>query len=236
MGEPGGDSGATDDAAATQAYPPAPSGAITPAGTDGAPAKLAWWRRGWGVAAIGVVCLLIGLGIGASGSSKKKEPAKPTPAQLAAAAVVTKEHLHEEGVARAATEKREAAERAAQARAAARVASKEAAERHHEEAQEHAAEARKHAEESKTFTGNGSENLGTINVTTASTLHWSCPGCTVFGINAATSGYTATIGVDSSNHSEGVTAVEPGTYHSVDVISDEGESASGWTIHITPSE
>jgi hypothetical protein len=87
----------------------------------------------------------------------------------------------------------------------------------------------------QTFTGSGTENLGTINVPVASTLHWSCPGCSVFSITGQTSSYSQTIAVDSSSSTSGVTAVEPGTYHSVSVISDEGASGgSGWTITISP--
>jgi hypothetical protein len=87
-------------------------------------------------------------------------------------------------------------------------------------------------ERPQTFTGAGSENLGTISVTSPSTLEWTCRGCLVFGLNGATSDYSATIGIDSSSHSSGVTAVEPGTYKSVSVIADEGETNAGWTIHI----
>ncbi len=85
------------------------------------------------------------------------------------------------------------------------------------------------------FTGSGTENLGTINVPVASTLHWSCPSCSVFSVTAHTSSYTQTIAVDSSSRTSGVTAVEPGTYGEAQVISDEGASGgSGWTITISP--
>lgn len=87
----------------------------------------------------------------------------------------------------------------------------------------------------QTFTGNGTENLGTINVPVASTLHWSCPGCAVFSITGQTSSYAQTIAVDSSSSTSGSSAVEPGTYHGVEVISDEGVSGgSGWTVTISP--
>lgn len=84
------------------------------------------------------------------------------------------------------------------------------------------------------YSGNGSENLGTITVSQPSTLKWSCSGCLVFAIDGSTPDYSATIGVDSEHHSSGVTAVEPGTYHSVNVTADEGETNEGWTITITP--
>jgi hypothetical protein len=89
-------------------------------------------------------------------------------------------------------------------------------------------------EKPQTFKGAGTENLGTINVTAPSTLEWNCAGCLVFSIDGATSDYSATIAVDSSDRSQGVTAVEPGTYKSVDVIADEGERNAGWTIEVRP--
>jgi hypothetical protein len=82
------------------------------------------------------------------------------------------------------------------------------------------------------FKGNGDENLGTISVSTPSTLHWSCRSCSVFSVVG--SGGTVYIGVDSQEHTSGVTAVEPGTYHSVGVTVDEGEGSTGWTITISP--
>jgi hypothetical protein len=86
----------------------------------------------------------------------------------------------------------------------------------------------------QTFKGNGVENVGTINVSTASTLHWSCPGCSIFSVTGSAGG-GAVIALDSQNHSSGVTAVEPGTYHSVDVQAyAEGGVAGEWTITITP--
>jgi hypothetical protein len=84
----------------------------------------------------------------------------------------------------------------------------------------------------QTFRGNGTANLGTINVPTASTLTWTCPGCSVFGVDAIATSGTASIGVASQNHSDGVTAVEPGTYKSVSVIADEEGSGRGWTITV----
>jgi hypothetical protein len=85
----------------------------------------------------------------------------------------------------------------------------------------------------QTFKGNGSENLGVINVPTASTLNWTCQGCSVFGVDGISTSGTGAIAVASQNHSEGVTAVEPGTYKSVSVIADEEESRQGWSITIT---
>jgi hypothetical protein len=90
--------------------------------------------------------------------------------------------------------------------------------------------------EPQTFKGSGSENLGTISVSVPSTLHWSCSSCNVFGANAISTSGTETITVDAPGRTSGVTAVEPGTYHSVGVIANETEAGSGWTITITPGQ
>lgn len=203
--------------------------------------RLSWWRRGWGVAAIGVVCLLIGIGIGSAGSSStnKSKPA-PTPAQLAAQAAANKERVQQEAVAKAtanrervATEKKEAAEHAAEHRAQVRREQHEADERRHEEAKEHEEEARKKAEEVKTFTGTGGENLGTVNVTTESTLHWECPPCGSDNFAVTNSPNDSNqMFVNTINRTSGETHVDEGTYHDVSV-NTEGEE---WTIKITPNE
>lgn len=86
----------------------------------------------------------------------------------------------------------------------------------------------------QTFKGAGSENLGTIAVTVPSTLHWRCGSCLVFAVAAA--GGTNTIEVDTQNRTSGVTAVEPGVYHSVDITADEGEGNSGWTVTVTAGQ
>jgi hypothetical protein len=220
--------------------PPTPPGPPTEVLGTPAPSKLPWWRRGWGVATIGVVCLLVGIGIGgaSSSSTKSKSPA-PTPAQLLARAEATKARVHREGVEKAANErtrvaneKKEAREKAAEARAAAHRAREEAAEKHQEEQKEREEAARKKAEETKTYSGTGGENIGTIHVTAASLLHWEC-ACTSdnFQIfNSAKDEHNIT--VNTINQTSGKTHLEEGTYHEV-LVNTEGES---WTIHIMPDE
>ncbi len=245
MDEPGGETeasgGATVDAhpptpdrpsdseqAATQVTPPAPT------------AKLAWWRRGWGVAVIAIVSLLVGVGIGGGDSSPKKAAAAPTPAQLAAAAVTRKEQLHEEAVAKAAAERtaiatarKERAQHAAERRAAAATARREAAERRHEQQVSREEAAHKKAEETKTYSGTGGENIGTIHVPTDSILTWECPSCGSDNFIVGNSpNDESQIDVNTINHTSGETHVDEGTYHDVEV-NTEGEE---WTIHITPDE
>jgi hypothetical protein len=89
--------------------------------------------------------------------------------------------------------------------------------------------------EPQVFRGNGVESLGKITVATPSTLHWSCSGCTIFSVTGSAEG--AAIVIDSQKHSAGVTAVEPGAYHSVDVQAyGEAGVAGEWTITITPGQ
>jgi hypothetical protein len=76
---------------------------------------------------------------------------------------------------------------------------------------------------SVSYSGNGGKNLGTITVSTSSTLHWTNDGAQI-QINDDGDG----IAVNSEAPS-GTTAVEPGTYKNVQV------NASGdWTITLKP--
>lgn len=220
----------TDESATTPTPPNEVLGKPSP--------KLPWWQRRWGVATIGVVCLLVGIGIGGSSSSSKSKPPAPTPAQLAAQAEATKARLHREGVEKAANErtrianeKKEARAKAAAGRAAARKAREEAAEKGREEQKEKEEAERKKAEETKTYTGTGGENIGTINVTVESTLHWECPPCGSDNFSITNNPNDEnTIFVNTLNRTSGETHVDEGTYHDVQV-NTEGES---WTIRIAP--
>lgn len=211
--------------------PPAPpaevfDGPITP--------KLRWWQRRWGLATIGVICMLVGIGIGAASSSKTS---KPTPEQLIAQAEATKARVHHDEVEKAATErtrvateKREAAERAAEAKASARKAQEEAAQKHREEQKEKEEAASKLEHETKEFTGSATENLGTVNIETESLLTWTCEGCheSNFIINSR-SGPSSVL-VNSLNETSGHTVVDEGTYKDFEV---EGEGP--WTVKISPN-
>jgi hypothetical protein len=80
---------------------------------------------------------------------------------------------------------------------------------------------------SPSFSGNGTKSLGTITVPSASTIDWSCSGCSTFGVSNSPSD-SGTISIGSSAAS-GSSAVDAGTYHDVQVISD-----GNWTIKIAP--
>lgn len=79
------------------------------------------------------------------------------------------------------------------------------------------------------FAGTGAENIGTINVPTQSTLHWSCATCSGGNFiidNSATD--DGQISVNSLNQTHGVTVIDAGTYHDVS-INTEGQH---WSISI----
>jgi hypothetical protein len=81
------------------------------------------------------------------------------------------------------------------------------------------------------YSGDGEKSVGTISVSTDSTLHWTCRGdCTVFGITSDADDNLDSISVDSANNAtSGDTAVSAGTYHNVDVI-----STGSWSFTISP--
>jgi hypothetical protein len=87
--------------------------------------------------------------------------------------------------------------------------------------------------EPQTFSGNGVQSLGRIDVAVPSTLEWSCETCVIFSVTGLAEG--AGIAIDSQKHTSGQTAVEPGAYHSVDVQAyGEAGVAGEWTITIRP--
>lgn len=83
----------------------------------------------------------------------------------------------------------------------------------------------------QTFKGVGTENIGTIDVSVQSTLHWSCSSCANDNFIVSNSfNDSGTIDVNSDGPTSGQTVVDAGTYHDVS-INTEGEA---WTITIDP--
>jgi hypothetical protein len=85
----------------------------------------------------------------------------------------------------------------------------------------------------QTFSGVGSENIGTITVPVASTLKWSCPTCASgagnFIIdNSATN--ASQIDVNALRQTSGKTVVNAGTYTDVSIETEGGS----WTITVSP--
>ncbi len=83
----------------------------------------------------------------------------------------------------------------------------------------------------QTFHGDGSENIGTVNVASQSTLHWSCPSCANDNFAVTNSANdSGLIDVNALGPTSGQTVVDAGTYHDVSINTEGGV----WTITITP--
>jgi hypothetical protein len=92
--------------------------------------------------------------------------------------------------------------------------------------------ASKPAAQPQTFKGTGTENIGTVNVSTDSTLRWSCATCSNdnFVISNDVVADTNTIAVNGLDQTNGKTVINAGTYHKVE-IDTEGQD---WSFTITP--
>jgi hypothetical protein len=82
----------------------------------------------------------------------------------------------------------------------------------------------------KTFSGVGTENLGTISVSVDSTLRWSCPSCGSANFQILNSDAGSDIAVNGLDETTGRTVVTAGAYHGVTVNTEGG----GWAFTITP--
>jgi hypothetical protein len=81
----------------------------------------------------------------------------------------------------------------------------------------------------RTFAGNGTESLGTIRVTVASAIDWTCDGCSTFGMDSApAAGDVSYISIDSQA-SSGTSQIAPGTYGNVQLFAD-----GTWTVKVVP--
>jgi hypothetical protein len=81
------------------------------------------------------------------------------------------------------------------------------------------------------FSGNGGENIGTINVSQPSELEWSCPSCAGDNFAISNSANDANqIDVNALGPTSGQTYVDPGSYHDVEINTEGG----AWTINIVP--
>src|SRR6202035_412881 len=76
------------------------------------------------------------------------------------------------------------------------------------------------------YAGNGTKEIGTVTVTAPATIHWTCSRCAFFSLTSMPSG-TSFIAI-SSTRASGTSAVDPGTYQAVRVISN-----GDWTVRIT---
>lgn len=86
------------------------------------------------------------------------------------------------------------------------------------------------AAQPQTFSGVGTENVGTITVASDSTLSWSCPSCGSANYQILNSDVDSSIAVNGLDETSGTTVIPAGTYHDV-TVNTEGEN---WTFTITP--
>jgi hypothetical protein len=88
----------------------------------------------------------------------------------------------------------------------------------------------KPAAKPQTFSGVGTENLGTITVPVDSTLRWSCPSCGNANFQIFNNDPGSAIAVNGLDQTSGQTVVTAASYHAV-TINTEGAS---WALTITP--
>lgn len=77
------------------------------------------------------------------------------------------------------------------------------------------------------FSGNGTEQIGTVVITAPSEIEWACVGCSAFSLTSGLSGTTAIAVGSQAGH--GTSAIETGTYPQLQVISN-----GYWAIRIVP--
>jgi hypothetical protein len=181
-----------------------------PGGPEGLPppGQAPWYRRGW---VIGLVALLIGAGAGvavgltANGTSKAKTVTAPAQTIVHTVAGPTKTITHVNTVAGPTKTVTVAATRTVQAAAPAPSAQPSGP--------------TGGGGNGNTFSGNGSQNLGTINVPSDSTLYWECDSCSSMDISSQTNSDGNSISV-SSTATSGQSPISAGTYDNVQVTAD----------------
>jgi len=78
-----------------------------------------------------------------------------------------------------------------------------------------------------TLTGQGTENMGTVNVPSQSLLRWSCPRCSDDNFVTNNNPDDAnTVDVNALNQTSGETIIDAETYHDFDVEGGSGRGVS----------
>jgi hypothetical protein len=175
---------------------------------------MGWIRAHWRLLTTGVVGLLVGAGIGASGKKTTTTNTvtttatvfhtRPRTAKAGKTRIIVKTHTVTDRVTDTVTA-------SATPTAAAAAPAPTGGGQH--------------------FSGTGTQNIGTVNVSQQSTLRWSCPSCASSNFqifNSANDG--SPIPVNGLNQTGGQTVIDAGAYHDV-TVNTEGQ---GWTITINP--
>jgi hypothetical protein len=174
-----------------------------------------WWQHGWGAALVGVVGLILGAAIGASGGKGSTSTvttegaAKTVQVGQAPTHTVTITHVVVHNQTRPVTAPAPESSGGGSSGGGSSGGGSSG------------------GGGGQSYSGDGTKNLGTVTISQPSTLHWTAGGG-FFGITGATSGYEHTIAI-SSQASSGESAVEPGTYKEVNVLGQ-----GGWSITISP--
>jgi hypothetical protein len=200
---PGGPARAADAAVIEQPAHP-PGGPEGPAPNGEAPR----YRRGW---VIGLVALLVGAGAGAAvglsttGTPKAKTVTAPAQTIVHTVAGPTKTIAQVHTVAGPTRTVTATVTRAVQASTPAPSAQPSGP--------------TGGGGNGNTFSGDGSQNLGTITVPSDSTLYWQCDSCSSMDISSQTNSDGNSIAISSSATS-GQSPISAGTYNNVQVSTD----------------
>lgn len=181
-----------------------------PGGPEGPDAEghAPWYRRGW---VIGLVALLVGAGAGvgvglsANGTPKPKTVTAPAQTVVHTLPGPTKTIARVHTVAGPTRTVTSTVTRAVQASAPAPSAQPSGP--------------TGGGGNGNTFSGDGSQNLGTITVPSDSTLYWQCDSCSSMDISSQTNSDGNSIAVSSSATS-GQSPISAGTYDNVQVSTD----------------
>lgn len=167
-----------------------------------------WWNKRWGLAAAGIVGLLIGTGIGSS-SHSTTTTTTTTPA--GAPVTVTQTVTRSAGVrTRTVT-----------------VTRTISAPRPAPSGQPPPSGA---GGGGHSYNGNGEQQIGTITVAQDSTLRWTCSGaCSIFDLTNDPNDDNSISLTSVNGANSGQTNVSAGTYHKVQTI-----TGGSWTFTITP--
>jgi hypothetical protein len=80
------------------------------------------------------------------------------------------------------------------------------------------------------YSGDGEKNVGTVNVSQDSTLHWTCSGdCSIFTINNDPGDANSISLSSAGSATSGNTSISAGAYHNVTVL-----TTGTWTFTISP--
>jgi len=166
-------------------------------GPEEPPPRGPWWQQGWGLALIALVALLVGLGGGLAigkGSNNTTTTTSSAPGTVTHTTTNTVQHTQTVTSTHTVTVTKEGSNEGGEG-----------------------------GGENQSFKGTGSKNLGTVKVSSQSSLKWTSEGQS-FAITSSRGELL------SSEGQKGTASLAPGTYEDFEVQTD-----SGWTLKITPT-